>query len=85
MTKGIPTDPAVKAEILKAIHDEGLSTYKASQVFGVSASAIRKWVRNETIGSEKNYISQINQLKKKLDNAYRVIGRLTAEVGRPKD
>lgn len=85
MAKGIPTDPLVKAEILRAIHDEGISAYKASQVFGVSTSAIRKWLGNETVGSEKNYISQINQLKKKLDNAYRVIGRLTAEVNRPKD
>ena len=85
MAKGIPTDPTIKAEILKAIRDEGISAYKASQVFGISTSTIRKWLGNETVGSEKNYILQINQLKKKLDNAYRVIGRLTAEVNRPKD
>lgn len=84
MAKGITIDPVLKAEILKAIHDEGLSAYKASQVFGVNPSTIKNWLTKETKGSEKNYISQINQLKKKLDNAYRVIGRLTAEVQRPK-
>ena len=84
MAKGIPIDPAIKAEILKSIHDEGISVYKASQVFGINASTIRRWLGNETRGSEKNYISEINQLKKRLDNAYRVIGRLTAEVERPK-
>ena len=84
MPKGIPTDPATKAEIIKTIREEGLTINKASQVFGVSESAIKHWLSNETRGSEKNYISQINQLKKKLDNAYRVIGRLTAEVQRPK-
>lgn len=85
MAKGIPTDPSIKAEILKAIHDERLSAYKAGKIFGVNDCVIRKWLKNETIGSEKNYISQINQLKKKLDNAYRVIGKLTAEVNHPKD
>lgn len=85
MTKGVTIDPILKAEILKTIHDEGISAYKASQVFGVNHSTIKNWLVRETAGSEKNYISQINQLKKKLDNAYRVIGRLTAEVQRPKD
>ena len=61
------------------------STPLLSEVFGVSESAIKHWLYDETKGSEKNYIVQINQLKKKLDNAYRVIGRLTAEVNRPKD
>ena len=85
MTKGITIDPAIKAEILKSIHEEGLTAYKASQVFNVSISTIKRWLAQETQGSERNYILQINQLKKKLDNAYRVIGKLTAEVSRPKD
>lgn len=84
MPKGIPIDPTVKAEILKAIREEGLTTYKASKIFGVSEWTINGWLKKETKGSERNYISEINQLKKKLDNAYRVIGKLTAEVDRPK-
>ena len=85
MSKGIAIDPTLRDEILRAIHDEGLSAYKAGQVFGVNPSTIRNWLAGETKGLEKNYICEINLLKKKLDNAYRVIGRLTAEVQRPKD
>lgn len=84
MACGIPTDPTIKAEILKSIHEEGLSSYKASRVYGVPERTISSWLHKETKGVERNYISEINQLKKKLDNAYRVIGKLTAEVDRPK-
>ena len=85
MAKGIPTDPTIKATIIKSIREEGISAYKASQIYGISHKTISGWLKKETIGGEKNYITQINQLKKKLDNAYRVIGKLTAEVGRPKE
>lgn len=85
MPKGIPADPAFKQEIIKTIREEGLTIRKASEVFGVSESSVKHWLYDNTKGSEKNYIVQINQLKKKLDNAYRVIGKLTAEVQRPKD
>ena len=85
MPKGIPVDPAFKQEVIKTIREEGLTIKKASEVFGVSESSVKRWLYDSTKGSEKNYISQINLLKKKLDNAYRVIGKLTAEVQRPKD
>lgn len=84
MTKGIPTDPKLKEEILKTIHDEGITTYKASQIFGVSEWTINGWLKRASGGSERNYIAEINRLKKKLDNAYRVIGELATEVQRPK-
>jgi len=84
MTKGIPTDPETKAKILKAIHDEGMTAYAASKTFGISEWTINGWTKKEIKGSEKNYIAKINQLQKKLDNAYRVIGELTAETPRPK-
>lgn len=84
MPKGVPIDPAFKQEVVKTIREEGLTIRKASEVYGVSEGAIKHWLAGETKGSEKNYIVQINQLKKKLDNAYRVIGKLTAEVDRPK-
>lgn len=84
MPKGVPADPAFKQEVIKTIREEGLTIKKASEVFGVSESSVKHWLYDDTKGSEKNYIVQINQLKKKLDNAYRVIGKLTAEVDRPK-
>ena len=85
MAKGIPTDPALKAEILRRIKNEGLSVPAASEQYQISTKAIYSWIRNNgTTGSERNLILENNQLKKKLDNAYRVIGKLTAEVSRPK-
>lgn len=84
MTKGIPTDPKVKEEILKTIHDEGITAYKASKIYGISEHTISRWLKRSTQGSERNYIAEINRLKKKLDNAYRVIGELTSEIQRPK-
>lgn len=86
MPKGILTDPVLKTQILTTIHDEGISAYKASQIYGVAYKTIVNWLEKEAgaVDSKKNYISEINQLKKKLDNAYRVIGKLTAEVKHPK-
>ena len=84
MPKGTMTDPELKAKILATIHDEGMSAYKASQIYGISYKTISSWISREAQGANKNYIAEINQLKKKLDNAYRVIGELTAEVKRPK-
>lgn len=85
MAKGIPTDPALKAEILRKIKDEGLSVHAASEKYQVSTKSIYNWIHvNGTTGAERNLILENNQLKKKLDNAYRVIGKLTAEVNRPK-
>lgn len=84
MTKGVPTDPKIKEEILKAIHDEGMTAYKASQIYGISEWTINGWLKQSTKGTERNYVAEINRLKKKLDNAYRVIGELAAEVQRPK-
>lgn len=86
MAKGIPTDPTLKAEILHKIKNEGLSVPAASEQYQVSTKSIYNWIRtNGTTGAERNLILENNQLKKKLDNAYRVIGKLTAEVSRPKD
>ena len=86
MTKGIPTDPAIKAEILAKIKDGALSVPTASEQYNISTKSIYNWIRvNGTTGSERNLLLENKQLKKKLDNAYRVIGKLTAETSRPKD
>ena len=85
MVKGIPTDSATKAEILKKIKDDGMSVFEASRQYNISTKAIYNWIRVDgTIGSERSLLLENQQLKKKLDNAYRVIGKLTAETPRPK-
>lgn len=86
MTKGIPTDPIIKGEILESVRNGEMTAYKAAERYNLSYSTVKKWLvnKNSTGGIERNYIAEINSLKKELDNAYRVIGKLTASVERPK-
>jgi transposase len=81
MAKAI--DPNLKNEILTAVKS-GMTQLEASRLYGVSSKTISTWCRQDVVGGEKNYITQINQLKRELDNAYRVIGKLSARADRPK-
>jgi hypothetical protein len=49
-----------------------------------SPNTISTWCRKDVVGGDKNYNAQINQLKRELDNAYRVIGKLSARARSPK-
>lgn len=85
MTRGIPIDPKLKSEILDQIKNQGMSVYQASRTFGVGYETIRQWVKGEMSGGERNLLRENNRLKKELDNAYRVIGKLAADSSFPKD
>ncbi len=78
-----PVDPRLKQEIMDAVKS-GMPQAEASKLYGVSTVTIRNWCRQDIVGGEKNYIVQINQLKRELDNAYRVIGKLSTRADRPK-
>ncbi len=78
-----PVDPKLKQEIMETVK-AGMPQADASKLYGVSTVTIRTWCRQDIVGGEKNYIAQINQLKRELDNAYRVIGKLSARADRPK-
>jgi len=78
-----PIDPQLKNEIVSSVKT-GMSQMEASRLYDVSAKTISTWCRQDVVGGEKNYITQINQLKRELDNAYRVIGKLSAHADRPK-
>jgi transposase len=81
MTKAI--DPNLKNEIMTAVKS-GMTQLEASRLYGVSSKTISTWCRQDVVGGEKNYITQVNQLKRELDNAYRVIGKLSARADHPK-
>jgi transposase len=76
-------DPKLKEEIIAAVKN-GMSQMEAGRLYGVSHKTISTWCRQDVVGGERNYITQINQLKRELDNAYRVIGKLSAHADRPK-
>ncbi len=79
MPTGKHTDPAVKAEILSKIHN-GMSVQKAHEIYGVTAHTIYNWLSTEVSGpSNRSLVLENNRLKKELDNAYRVIGELSAK------
>lgn len=77
-------DQSLKNEILDKVKNQGVSVYLASQETGVSTKTIYSWLKNEVGDSNRSLVLENNRLKKELDNAYRVIGRLTTEVSRPK-
>ena len=84
MAKGIPVDPQLKAEIVKQIRDEGVKVSEASILYGVSAKSIYTWLREGVVDGNRNLILENNRLKKELEIAYRLLGRATAEMSRPK-
>ena len=84
MATGTPTDPALKAEILQKIREEGMPVYKAAQVYNISHRTIYGWLEKKVGGKDRNLVLENNRLKKELDTAFRIIGKLTAEVQRPK-
>lgn len=84
MATGTPIDPAIKSEILQKVWEEGLSVYKTAQIYNVNYRTIYGWIKKQVDGKDRNLILKNNRLKKELDTAYRIIGRLTAEVQRPK-
>jgi len=85
MAKGIPTDPAVKAEVVAKIRDEGMRVVDASATYGFSSKSIYTWLREGVVDGNRNLILENNRLKKELEMAYRILGRLTAETQKSKD
>jgi transposase-like protein len=79
-----PFDPNLKQEIIASVKSGSITQAEACRLYGVSSASMSLWCRQDVVGGEKNYITQINQLKRELDNAYRVIGKLSTNADRPK-
>lgn len=84
MAKGKPTDPRLRAEIVGKIRDGGMSVAVASATYGISSKSIYTWLREGVVDGNRNLILENNRLKKELEIAYRILGKLTAETKRPK-
>lgn len=85
MPIGIPTDPAMKAEIIRKVREDGVSVAEASAHYDVRSKLIYTWLREGVVDGNRNLILENNRLKKELEIAYRILGRLTAKTERPKD
>ncbi len=76
-------DPQLKQEVIEAVKG-GMMQAEACRLYGISSATMSTWCSQDVVGGNKNYVTQINQLKRELDNAYRVIGKLSARADRPK-
>jgi predicted site-specific integrase-resolvase len=74
----------IRDEIILKIRDGGLKVSEAADQYQISSKTIYAWLRVGIIDGNRNLILENNRLKKELEQAYRVLGRLTAETQRPK-
>jgi len=79
-----PIDPSIKATILDQVRNQGVTVSEAAASHSVSTKTIYNWLRVGVVDGDKNVILENNRLKKELEQAYKVLGRLTAEIQRPK-
>lgn len=79
-----PIDPKTKAAVVDDVRHGGLSVAGAAAKHGVHAKTVYNWLRAEVEGGNRNLILENNRLKKELEQAYRLLGRATAEMSRPK-
>lgn len=84
MPTGQPIDSTLRAEIVKKIRDEGMKVVDASTQYGIGSPTIYRWLKAEVVDSNRNLILENNKLRKELEMAYRLLGRATAEMQRPK-
>lgn len=84
MAKGKPFDEQTKAEIISKIRDEGMRVSDASLHYGVSSKSIYTWLRDGVVNSNRSLILELNRLRKENEQLYKLLGRATAEMQRPK-
>ncbi len=77
-------DPVVKEQIVKSIKDEGMSVTDAANKYAVSSKTIYSWLRVGVVDSDKNLVLELNRLRKENEQLYKLLGRATAELNRPK-
>jgi transposase-like protein len=76
-------DPMKKQAIITKIRDEGRKTAEVAGEYGVSTKTIYGWL-SAGVGGGDNSVLEIARLKRELDAVYGVLGKVTAELKRPK-
>lgn len=84
MPIGKHTDQKLKEEILTKIRDEGMRVSEASTHYGISSKTIYAWLRSNVVNSNTSLVLQLNRLKKENEQLYKLLGRASAELNRPK-
>ena len=84
MPVGKHTDQKLKEEILTKIRDEGMRVSEASTHYGISSKTIYAWLRSNVVNGNTSLVLQLNRLKKENEQLYKLLGRASAELNRPK-
>lgn len=85
MPVGKHIEQHIKDEIVLKIRDGGMKVSEAAELYSISSKTIYTWLRAGVVDGNRNLILENNRLKRELEQAYRVLGKLTAESQRPKD
>lgn len=82
--RGVPTPEETKRIVVDKIKNEGISVRDACALYKVQPKGVYKWLHGEIVDSDgessRNLALENNRLKKELEIAYRILGRLTAEA-----
>jgi lambda repressor-like predicted transcriptional regulator len=84
MPRGVPADQSHRAEVVAKIRDQGMSVSEASAQYQLSPKTIYSWLREGVVDGNRNLILENNKLKKEIEQLYKLLGRATAEMQRPK-
>ena len=77
-------DDNIKQEVINDVRHGGLSVVGAAAKWGVSTRTIYSWLRQEIAGEGQNLVLENKRLRRELEQAYRLLGRATAELKREK-
>jgi transposase-like protein len=67
-----------KEQILHRVKNEGVSVPQAAKDAGISDATIYTWLGRTAKGQQNN--TEVLRLKRELQGAYEVIGKLTTEI-----
>lgn len=80
MTQSISSD--IKQKIIKEVRDDGKKVIDIASKYNVSTKAIYNWLR-DGIGTNSSTL-EIAKLKRENEQLYAILGKVTAELKRPK-
>jgi transposase len=84
MPVGTPIEQHIKDEVVLRIRDGGLKISDAAEQYSVSTKTIYNWLRAGIVDGSHNLNLEVNRLRRELEQAYKVLGKLTAQTQRPK-
>lgn len=71
-----------KQQVVKEIRDEGKRVVEVADAHNVSTKAVYRWLR-DGIGGDSSAL-EIAKLKRENEQLYAILGKVTAELKRPK-